>query len=311
VNYLARKLLAQVIGTTHGLRNCQNLRSIQTIYPSGGLFSVNNGLLAQIYLPCSASSGMHISMISELISIADEIDALLPKLVHGGGLKGSFLPNEHAAHFKALILEAKSIIDHDLGPLNDFSWNLSPNMKSFGSGPTEGSIQEASRIVRSAARATKRKETPRIGGQETPRSYVDPSRIEALQALQGGKWDFTRLVELCRELNVAAANNCHMSTAMLIRTILNHVPPIFGFTKFDEVANNYGGPKNSSFRGNMQKLSGSLKNIADRHLHTQIRTTETLPTFVQVDFAADLDVLLEEIIRVCRSEGRRSTSESS
>jgi hypothetical protein len=125
----------------------------------------------------------------------------------------------------------------------------------------------------------------------------------ALQGIGGSKWDFARLVELCREINVAAANRCHLSTAMLLRTILNHVPPVFGFNTFDEVANNYGGPKSEkSFKVSMQRLQGSLRNIADMHLHSPIRSREDVPTAVQVDFAADLDVLLGAVMRIARSE---------
>ena len=126
--------------------------------------------------------------------------------------------------------------------------------------------------------------------------YVDPARIFALQQIGAGQWDFTRLVELCRELNVAAANRCHMSTAMLLRTILNHVPPTLGFDTFAQVAADYAGGK--SFKASMQRLEGSSRNISDMHLHMPIRSRETLPSAVQVDFAADLDVLLGEVIRL-------------
>ncbi len=86
---------------------------------------------------------------------------------------------------------------------------------------------------------------------------------------------------------------------MLLRTILNHVPPVLGFNTFAEVASNYGGPKsNRSFKDNMHRLEKSLRSIADIHLHSSIRSREDLPTAVQVDFAADLDLLLGEVIRV-------------
>lgn len=135
------------------------------------------------------------------------------------------------------------------------------------------------------------------------KSYIDPARIAALQAIRRGPWDFTRLVELCREINVAADNRCYMSTAMLLRTILNHVPPVLGFKTFAEVANNYGDPKaQRSFKASMQRLEGSLRNIADMHLHSPIRSREDVPTAVQVEFAADLDVLLGEVIRLGRDD---------
>ena len=67
---------------------------------------------------------------------------------------------------------------------------------------------------------------------------------------------------------------------MLIRTVLDHVPPIFGKKNFDEVANNYGG---KSFKGAMQHLQNAARNVADGHLHQQIRKSETLPTAQQVN----------------------------
>ena len=52
----------------------------------------------------------------------------------------------------------------------------------------------------------------------------------------------------------------------------------------------------------MQRMETSLRNIADTHLHSPIRTREDVPTAVQVDFAADLDVLLGEVIRVASGQ---------
>lgn len=89
------------------------------------------------------------------------------------------------------------------------------------------------------------------------------------------------------------------ATAMLCRTVLNHVPPIFGMTNFDGVANNYGTPnENKSFKKNMKYLGESLKHIADQHLHSKIRKRETLPTETQIDFKPAFHVLLGEIIRI-------------
>ena len=88
---------------------------------------------------------------------------------------------------------------------------------------------------------------------------------------------------------------------MIGRTILHHIPPIFNLPSFDEVTNNYGGPKeNKSFKKNMSHLNESLKNIADGFLHTQIRKTETLPNETQIDYRQDLDSLLGEIARISK-----------
>ncbi len=89
-----------------------------------------------------------------------------------------------------------------------------------------------------------------------------------------------------------------MSIAMIMRAIIDHIPPIFSVASFAEVANNYSGSK--TFKISMKLLQRSLRSVADSHLHIQIRNKETLPTFTQVNFKAELDSLLSEIIRLLK-----------
>jgi hypothetical protein len=82
---------------------------------------------------------------------------------------------------------------------------------------------------------------------------------------------------------------------------MNHIPPIFGCETFAQVASSYGGEKvNKSFRGSMQSLQNSLKNIADGSLHLVIRKKESLPNSTQVEFRPDFHMLLAEVIRILR-----------
>jgi len=76
------------------------------------------------------------------------------------------------------------------------------------------------------------------------------------------------------------------------------VPRIFDVTykNFSDVANHY--RTESSFKSLMQRLDKSSRDIADRHLHIQIRRREDLPNATQVNFANELDSLLSEIIRI-------------
>lgn len=114
--------------------------------------------------------------------------------------------------------------------------------------------------------------------------------------MSGLNWDLKRLIRLLEELNLVHAAECHMATAMLVRAIADHIPPVFNVDTFEKVANNYSGAK--SFKASMKNLQNSLRHIADSHLHAQIRNREVLPTERQVDFRADLDVLLGEIVRI-------------
>lgn len=129
--------------------------------------------------------------------------------------------------------------------------------------------------------------------------YVDPDRIQDLKEINHSKFDLSKLIRLCEELNSNFKDQNYFAVAILVRAIKDHTPPVFKFKEFKEVANNYKGD-GSSFRSNMMNLERSLKNIADSFLHDHIRRKEKLPTKIQVDFRQDLDRLIEEIIRILR-----------
>lgn len=128
--------------------------------------------------------------------------------------------------------------------------------------------------------------------------YVGRGRLEELRKAHSQNFDLTRLIRLIEELNLAYSQKCDMSVAMLVRAIVDHIPPIFGKKSFAEVANN--NHWNESHKREMRRLAESLRNVADAHLHVQIRKKEVLPDQTQVDFRAPLDVLLAEIVRMLK-----------
>lgn len=130
-------------------------------------------------------------------------------------------------------------------------------------------------------------------------NYVDEKRIEELQSIQNPKYDTVKLVKLCEELNKCYKNKCELAIVALVRTILNHVPPIFGESSFKEVANNYKWGRSN--RNSIIRLQQSARDIADNHLHHSIRERESLPAMTQVNFIPELDVLLGEIVRKLKS----------
>jgi hypothetical protein len=208
------------------------------------------------------------------------------------------------ASFKRLVIEAKSLIDADLGRTNDFGVPLikMQNLSGFGSWvpPTPDDLLEAIALVEGGLNQVRRKKAQPgkpTGGSTTP-SYVDAQRILELQAIRTTAWDLRKLVRLLQEINVACANEMHMATVMLVRAAADHVSPILGCRTFTEVANNYPAPR--SFSDQMKHLDGSMRKVADMHLHQQVRKSEVLPSAAQVDFRAALDVLLAEILRVLR-----------
>lgn len=127
-------------------------------------------------------------------------------------------------------------------------------------------------------------------------AYVSTERINELKRISSPNFDLAKLVRLCEELNIVAANDCYYAAGMLLRTITDHVPPVFGYTDFAHVASEYG-EGGASFKNSVKRLYESLRQIANSYLHMPIRKKEVLPNRIQVNFSSDLDVLLAEIVR--------------
>ena len=129
-------------------------------------------------------------------------------------------------------------------------------------------------------------------------NYINLGRMRELKSVNNTNFDLSKLIRFCEEINISYANNAYLSCGMLVRSVIDHIPPIFGVNAFSEIENNYKGSK--SFKESMKHLNASSRKIADQYLHTQIRNKEVLPNENQIDFSNDIDVLLAEIYRILR-----------
>lgn len=131
--------------------------------------------------------------------------------------------------------------------------------------------------------------------------YIESAMILALAELKSEKYDLSKMVKMCKELNDNYSLNNYLACGMLIRAILDHVPPIFDKKTFTEVANNYG---TKSFRDIVLPLEDTARKISDSYLHNPIRKKELLPNKTQVSFQPNMDVLLSEIVRVLGADSK-------
>jgi hypothetical protein len=218
---------------------------------------------------------------------------------------GQRLDDKDIGRFKQLVLEAVAVLRSEFGPSNDhFSAPISRHVRgSLGPNPAE--LYEVCGVLRAAANQLARVRfrpapTPAGGPQVAP--YVSPARIEELRNSPDTKWDTRRLVRMLEELNEAHARAAHLTVAMLLRAIKDHVPPIFDQPNFAAVAANHspGGGKAQSWKAMMGKLEDQMKHVADMYLHQQIRAKESIPEEPGVDFKPALDLLLGEAARTLR-----------
>lgn len=186
---------------------------------------------------------------------------------------------------------------HDPSSWSVFRMQVQGRLRWLGHLPTRLSLINLATPARTQneAKQTGRKE---IKLQTVSRAYVDPDRISELKSLSSNKFDLSKLVRMCEELNICFAGECYLAIIMHTRAVIDHVPPIFGCKTFAEVTSSYGGTR--SFKEAMANLESSSRKIADHYLHGQIRQSEALPNVTQVDFSNAVDFLLAEIVRVLK-----------
>jgi hypothetical protein len=124
-------------------------------------------------------------------------------------------------------------------------------------------------------------------------NFVSPALITRMKGLPAGTFDTRKLVAYCRELNSSYYHGNVVACLLLIRTIMNHVPPVFGHSKFEQVVASASRSQKEMFA----HLQSGLRKLADMHAHTPIRQHEECPTQNQIDpYRPYLEVLLQEAV---------------
>ena len=123
--------------------------------------------------------------------------------------------------------------------------------------------------------------------------YIDSSVIEVLNKIKNQKYDLSKVIQFCEEINGAFSSGYFLSTSLLIRALLNHIPPIFGQKTFAQVV-----AQSSKSRKELFKpLEEVARGVADLHTHDTIRHKESLPTRKQLEvFQPSIEILLQEIV---------------
>lgn len=129
-----------------------------------------------------------------------------------------------------------------------------------------------------------------LGGSS---SIIDPGLIERLSHAQSPTFDVAFLVQMCREINSCFAHGNLVATTLLMRAVLNYVPPLFGQDTFTQVVANSGRSQRDSF----DHLESGLRRIADFHTHRRIGPTELYPSPAQVEpFKPQFELLLQQVV---------------
>ena len=128
-------------------------------------------------------------------------------------------------------------------------------------------------------------------GQAT--AFIAPEVLAALRAVPAGRFDLRKLVRFCEELDNAYRRGNYLSAILLMRAVMNHVPPVFGQSSFAAVAANAG----RSVKPMLERLEREARPIADLHSHILIRARESLPSRHQLEpYKGSFELLLQEVM---------------
>ena len=136
---------------------------------------------------------------------------------------------------------------------------------------------------------------PSWGDQaSTSKDFVDSGLVARVASLSGQSFNLAKLTRFTVELNENYSRGNYLSCALLIRAIINHVPPLFGHRTFSQVVAGAG----RSVKAILRQLEEGARDIDDLHTHEIVDGYSSPPTKNQIEpYKPPLEVLYQEIER--------------
>lgn len=125
-------------------------------------------------------------------------------------------------------------------------------------------------------------------------NYISKQIVESMDiAQQQAMFECSKLSSIIAELNDNCSRNNTYASHALLRTLLDHIPPVFGFKTFAEVANNY---RWSQTDKSYMKRLAQFRDQADDALHRMISSRTDVLEFDDMPPRVYVNRLLQECI---------------
>ncbi len=122
--------------------------------------------------------------------------------------------------------------------------------------------------------------------------------VARVTSLSGQSFNLAKLTRFTVELNENYSRGNYLSCALLIRAIINHVPPLFGHRAFSQVV----AGSSRSVKGILGPLEEGARDIGDLHSHEIVDAYSTPPTKNQIEpYKPPFEVPYQEIERRLQS----------
>ncbi len=123
-------------------------------------------------------------------------------------------------------------------------------------------------------------------------NYIDQQIIDSFKTKKG-PFDYSKLTKLLESLNRNYSNGDAYASAILLRAILDHTPPLLGYDNFGKIVSNY--PWSETHKIYMNNLL-SFKNEGNDVLHTQISEKKDFIELHNLPGSNRLNVYLQECL---------------
>lgn len=125
--------------------------------------------------------------------------------------------------------------------------------------------------------------------------YVNKNILEGFR-LKEGTFNYQKLITLIEELNFNVENKKAYSSCMILRAILDHVPPLLEKKDFKDVVNSYNWGSEKSSPRKAVKLLLDFRNIPDDVLHGQITNKSDVIDFSYLPNKYSVNILLQQCL---------------
>jgi len=125
------------------------------------------------------------------------------------------------------------------------------------------------------------------------RAYLNPKVLDQLRGIEGAAWDTSKLIALADELDTCVRTGCVFAAHAVLRTLLDHVPPLFGQKTFAGVASSHPWGKTD---GRYLNRLNSFRTQGDDALHRQISTRPDLLMIDDLPEGAAVNALLQACV---------------
>lgn len=126
-------------------------------------------------------------------------------------------------------------------------------------------------------------------------TYINKSILEGFRS-KTSDFNYQKLITLIEELNFNYLNKKTYSSCMLLRAILDHIPPLLTKNDFNDVVNNYSWGSEKSSRLKALKELLTFRNTPDDILHAQITNKSDVIDISYLPNKFPINILLQECL---------------